>query len=151
MADAGSYVYAVTRTAADRAPADLDGAGGAPVRTVESGGLEALVSTVGWAEFGEEALRHNLEDLAWLEAVARAHHGVVDGAAKIRPLVPLGLATICDGDDRVREWLDDKAATFMAALDLVEGRVEWGVKAFATNPTPRWGPRRGPRLMRRPA
>lgn len=144
MADAGSYVYAVTRTAADRvgtdrapadlAPADLDGVGDAPVRAIESAGLVALVSTVDWAEFGEEALRRNLEDLAWLEAVARAHHDVVDGAAAAGPLVPLGLATICDGDDRAREWLGAKATTFTAALDLVEGRAEWGVKAYAANP-----------------
>lgn len=131
MGDAGSYVYGIAWQLDRGVLADLAAVAGAPVRTLEEAGLVALLSTVGWDDFGEDALRQNLEDLGWLEATARAHHRVVDRAAAGGPVVPLGLATVYYGDQRVRELLADNAGAFAAVLERLTGRVEWGVKAYA--------------------
>jgi hypothetical protein len=134
MGDAGSYLYAVSRGLSD---ADLGGALGLrqrPLRVVQHGGLCAVVSDVDLDEFGDEGLREHLEDLAWLEEVARTHDAVVAAAASVAPTAPLRLATICLSDDRVRERLDAWHDPLLRALGRIEGRKEWSVKAFAPRP-----------------
>ncbi|MUN36880.1 GvpL/GvpF family gas vesicle protein [Actinomadura litoris] len=124
------YLYGVAR---DLDPAALPGTGvaGAPVRGVPAAGLTALVSTVRLEEYGEAALRANLEDLAWLEATARTHHAVVERAARAAPTAPVRIATIYSDDDRVAEVLTSEGGRFAEILDRVAGRTEWGVKAYA--------------------
>ena len=56
---------------------------------LRDGGLALLVSRVPLAEFGEEPLRRNLNEFAWLERVARAHEAVIGAALGRRPVVPL--------------------------------------------------------------
>jgi Gas vesicle synthesis protein GvpL/GvpF len=133
MADALVYVYAVGESAlADvEELGALAGVDGAAVRVVGSGALAAAVSSVDPTRFSEESLRKSLEDLHWLERVARAHHRVVDELRRRQPVVPVRLATIYVDDDNVRALLDANADRFAAALDLTRGRTEWGVKAFA--------------------
>jgi hypothetical protein len=130
VADSVVYVYAVTDADAPD-PAAGPGVDGAVVRRVESGALAAVVSSVDAVRFSEEALRRSLEDLPWLEATARAHHGVVAAAAQAGPVAPVRLATVYLDDDRVRALLDERAQGFAVALDRIRGRAEWGVKAFA--------------------
>jgi hypothetical protein len=131
VTETGIYVYAVSRGLPDQAMEGISGVGGAPVRTVGHSGLTALVSTVGLAEFGEEALQRNLEDLGWLEATARAHHAVVDSAADFAVTLPLRLVTVYRSDERVREVLRERSEEFTEALDRITGRTEWGVKGYA--------------------
>ena len=130
MADPLVYVYAVT-DAATPEPAGLTGVDDAPVRRIVADRLAALVSSVDAARFDEGALRHSLEDLEWLERTARAHHAVVAAAARLGPVAPVRLATVYLDDHRVRELLDERAEAFMAALDRIRGREEWGVKGYA--------------------
>lgn len=130
MTDPGSYVYGVAREADPATLAALSGVAGSRVRAVPHGALAALVSTVDLTEFGEPGLRRNLEHLGWLEATARAHHAVLDAVAAGGPVVPLRLATIYRSDDGVRALLAERGATFEAALNRVQGRTEWGLKAY---------------------
>lgn len=133
MSDNGVYLYAVTKDLAPSALGDEPvGVAGAPVRTVSGSGLTALVSTVGLDEFGEEALRQNLERLPWLEAVARAHHAVATAAALAAPTAPTRIATVYRTDERVRELLRDQRSELTAVLRRVTGRGEWGVKVIAS-------------------
>lgn len=131
MAEQGRYLYAIARGLEPGAVAGMLGLDGAPVETVEHRGLTAVVSTVDLAEYGEEGLRRNLEDLAWLEKVARGHDTVIHAAASRAPTAPLRLATICLDDEGVRARLDEWHDALESALDRVEGRAEWAVKAFA--------------------
>ena len=101
-----------------------------PVELIEDDGLAALVSRVPVAEFGEEPLRRNLNELAWLERVARAHEGVLERALADGTIAPLRLCTIYDGPARVRTMLSAARARFLAVLDVLEGREEWGVKVL---------------------
>lgn len=131
MEDSGVWLYAVVRDLDPGALTGLVGVGGAPTRAVEAEGLIAVVASVALAEFGEEQLRRNLEDLAWLEATARAHDAVIHAVARLGPTVPIRLATAYHDDDRVRALLADHHDDFIAALRRLTGRTEWGVKAYA--------------------
>jgi hypothetical protein len=122
------WTYCVAR-AGDPIPADADGVGErTPVRPVEAAGLVALVSEVPRADFAEEPLRRNLNDLPWLERSARAHEAVLERALALATIVPLRLCTIYESEERVREMLARERRAFSEALDHLDGRQEWGVK-----------------------
>jgi len=129
----GKWLYAVAeRVAVPNTPlAEIGGVSGRGVRTIMAAGLTAVAGDVALAEFGEQALRRNLEDLDWLEAAARAHHQVIDAVARQGPVVPMRLATIYSGDAQIAAMLSEQAADFRAALGRISGRTEWGVKAYA--------------------
>jgi hypothetical protein len=110
----------------------IAGVGGQALRTVRSGDLMAVVSSVPLGEYGEDALRRHLEDLDWLERTARAHHVVVDALSRAGPVVPARLATVYREEGRVAAALAERREEFRAALDRIAGRTEWGVKGFAT-------------------
>ena len=122
------WAYCVVR-AGESAPREASGiADGGSLERVEAGGLAALVSRVPLAEFGAEPLRENLNDLAWLERVARAHEAVLDGALRQTTIVPLRLCTIYESERSVREMLQREHDGLARALDALEGRQEWGLK-----------------------
>ncbi|NKI42308.1 GvpL/GvpF family gas vesicle protein [Streptomyces physcomitrii] len=133
-----TYVFAVCRRRVREAAfAGLPGlAEGAPdrpehpVRTLRFGALTAVVQHVPAARFTEEAWQQRLADIRELERCARAHHAVVTVAAAGGPAAPLALGTLYHGDDRARAALESDAERFHAALDRIDGHVEWGVKAY---------------------
>jgi Gas vesicle synthesis protein GvpL/GvpF len=130
------WVYALAECGAGATPAGLAGVAGAQVRLAAVGGLTAVVSDVSLEEFGEEALRRNLEDLAWLEAVARAHHGVIEAAARRFTLLPMRLAIVYSDEASMRAAITADADWFCSALERLRSRTEWGVKAYAAPATP---------------
>lgn len=136
MTDTAVYLYAVGDPSLTESAQHsvMTGVDGTAVRTVVTGQLAAVVSSVDRERFSEESLRRALEDLHWLEDVARAHHRIVDGLARAQPLAPVRLATIYLDDDNVRALLTEKAAKFAEVLSRIRGRTEWGVKAFAVQP-----------------
>ncbi|MEU8925261.1 GvpL/GvpF family gas vesicle protein [Kitasatospora sp. NPDC048545] len=131
-----TYAYAVAR---DRTPAlvaeagALTGVAGAPVHLLRSDRTTApvaVVSPVPAEDFHEEALRRHLEDLGWLEVLARAHHGVIEALTACATLLPLRLATVYLDEDRVRAMLDHNQELFLDALARLDGHVELGVKLY---------------------
>jgi hypothetical protein len=110
-----------------RAPGIADST---PVERIEEAGLAALVSRVPRAEFGEEPLRRNLNELSWLEPVARAHEAVLDDALAAATIVPLRLCTLYESEERVRAMLERQRGAFSSALDQLAGSQEWGVKVL---------------------
>lgn len=130
----GVWIYAIAERVAATSLGQLTGVGEGPIRTVAAAGLTAVAEDVELAEFGEEALRDNLEDLEWLEAAARAHHRVIDAVAQQGPLVPMRIATVYGSDASVAAMLADREADFRRALRRISGRQEWGVKAYAARP-----------------
>lgn len=131
VTERGIYVYAISRDLPENAIERIRGVGETPVRAVSHQGLTALVSTVDLAEFGEEALRRNLEDLGWLESTARAHNTVAAHAAALAVTLPMRLLTVYRSDERVKEALRNRNKEFAEALSRITGRTEWGVKAYA--------------------
>jgi hypothetical protein len=138
----GRYLFAVTRGLSREALSGVACFDDAPLDVVEHRGLQAVVCDVDLTEFGEDALARNLEDMVWLEKVARTHHQVVYAVAASGTAAPMRLVTIYTDDDSVRRRLDEVGEALTAALDRVEGRHEWSVKAYAVpeatpaDPTP---------------
>jgi hypothetical protein len=132
-------VYAVAADAEPAFTGGLIGVGGGAARPVTAAGLVAIAGDVPLAQFGEAALRRNLEDLDWLEQTARAHHAVIEAVAKERTVVPMRLATVYRFDEGVTGMLTERAADFREALARITARSEWGVKAY-TAPPPEQGP-----------
>lgn len=131
VTETGTYVYAVGRHLDAEVLAGLEGVGGAAVRTFDHRDLIAVVSTVDLEEFGEAALRQNLEDLGWVEKTARRHDEVVRRAAAITTaLAPFRLVTIYRSDDAARDRIEELYDDLSLALDRIDGRSEWSVKAF---------------------
>ncbi|MPY77730.1 MAG: gas vesicle protein GvpFL [Actinophytocola sp.] len=131
--DMAVWLYAVTPEPAPAGLTELTGVLGAPVRVVRASGLAAVVSSVSRAEVGEEPLRRNLEDLDWLAATATGHDAVVGAVTSSATAVPVRIATVYHGDDRVRDVLTEHRTAFAATVDLLAGRTEWGVKAYAAS------------------
>jgi len=128
----GYYVYGVARAGEADVPDDLAGIDpGRPVTVLEHEGLVALTSRVSLAEFGEEELRENLNDVEWLEEKARSHERVLDEALARMTVVPLRLCTIYRGEAQVRQMLSREHEVFADALDYLVDKAEWSVKLVA--------------------
>jgi len=134
VSGSGTYLYAVTRPLAGSSLDGVRGIGGEPVRTVDAGEVACVVSTVGLDEFGEEPLQRNLEDLAWLERVAREHDAVVQALADRTTVVPLRLGAVYVDDDSAAARVAQLRTAALATLDVLDGREEWGVKVYAVEP-----------------
>ncbi|MHC6624657.1 GvpL/GvpF family gas vesicle protein [Streptomyces globosus] len=129
------YVYTVIEASAADALPDLPPPlGGGGLRLVSAGRHAAVVEAVDARHFEEEPLRGHLEDLEWLSAVARAHHGVVAAVGSATTTVPLRLATVCRGEEGVRRLLAGADARIAEALVRLAGAQEWGVKLYAGPP-----------------
>ncbi len=127
---AASYTYAVARAFDPTRAAGLVGVDGAAIHLVRHQELVAVVSPLAPAAADETALRARLETLAELEAIARAHHGVVAAVAACTPTLPLRLSTVHRSDERVVQVLRQEYRRFADTLDRLAGRVEVGVKIY---------------------
>jgi hypothetical protein len=113
--DSSVYVYGVL-PASERARVSVGGVEGARVRTIEQGGLAALVSTV------------EADALAAAKEV-RAHWRVLEEASKATTVLPVRFGTVMDSDDAVRErMLEPNAAGLTELLNELVGRVQLNVK-----------------------
>lgn len=131
MGDPGRYLYAVGRGLDPDGLTDVTGLTGGSIDVLEHRGLQAVVSTVDLDEYGEEALRANLERLDWLEVAARTHDAVVQAAGTRATVAPMRLATIFIDDDSLRRQLDQWRDLLDEVLDRIEGRREWSVKVIS--------------------
>jgi hypothetical protein len=130
--DRGCYVYCVVPVSANLPLSGLTGVDpGSDVATVTDGPLSAVVGHVPLEQFGAEALKRNLEDLEWLERVARAHDGVLARALEAGAVVPLRLCTIFTDEEGVRRMLDRRREFLLDSLDRLRGKAEWSVKVLA--------------------
>lgn len=133
MTDAtqGTYLFAVARGVDPTSLDERPGLRGQPLEVVEAHGLQAVTCRVDLHEFGEAGLRRNLEDLTWVEEVARAHNEVVWRVAQQATTAPMRLVTILADHDSVVRMLEAHGASLRDCLDAVEGCREWSVKVFA--------------------
>lgn len=141
MSDLLTYAYAVVRNAEGlrKTTAPLRGVADSPVSLVTDTGddqLGLVVSHVPGQDFQEDALKQHLEDLEWLEAVARAHHGVIEALAERTTVLPLRLATVYLDDNRAREVLEAGRTMFAERLARLSEHVEWGSRSMSSRPRP---------------
>lgn len=128
-AERGFYVYGIV----GKEQPELSGVRGvdadSSVFVVDENGLGAIVSEVPLAEFGDEALQRNLEELSWVAEKVRAHEEVLERAAREAPVLPLRFGTIYRSLDGLRDLLVDERNDLAATLDQLRGKREWGVKS----------------------
>lgn len=136
MSESGRYLFAVTRGLPEDGLQGVGGIAGSPLELVVCGQLQAVVCTVDLAEYGEEPLRRNLEDLGWVEHLARTHDEVVRAVGGRGTVAPMRLVTIYADDARVQEQVGVLHDGLVAALDRVEGCAEWSVKVYAATVAP---------------
>ncbi|MBB1157464.1 MULTISPECIES: GvpL/GvpF family gas vesicle protein [Amycolatopsis] len=122
------YCYAVAEFAAENPMDGITGLRDRPVSVISGAGLAALASPAPDEGFDETSL----EQLPWLEEIARAHNAVVEEASRRTGVLPLRMATIYRDEQRVREMLAEHSAQFSEALRRIRGHAEWGVKVFAS-------------------
>jgi hypothetical protein len=125
----GAWVYGVVPGAVP-GPPDQPGVDGGRVELVRHKGLAALVTRVPLDEFGEEVLTERLEDMERLESLARAHDGVLSASLDSGAVVPFRMCTIYESVDSLRRMLEREHAELTGALARLDGKAEWGVKAF---------------------
>lgn len=128
MADEALWAFGVVAHDAGIPRLSSEIAGPRPVEEIAHDDLVLLATRVPRAEFDEEALRRNFNDLAWLERVARAHEAVLDEALRHATIVPLRLATIFDDEASAARMLERHAEALRGALAALDGRQEWSVK-----------------------
>lgn len=125
------WAYCVLR-AGDAYPPDMAGVEpSTSIRGIEVGQLTVLASGVPHAGYAEEPLRRNLNDLQWLERVARAHEAVLERTLEVTTIVPLRLCTLFDSEANLRAMLERERDALLTALAALDGRQEWGVKLLA--------------------
>lgn len=96
----------------------------------ENGDLRAITREVPDDEYGEDALKQNLNDLVWLERVARDHEAVIEEQLAAGPVVPVSLCTLYRSEEQVDEMLRERGDQFRDALQRLAGTAEWGVKVL---------------------
>jgi hypothetical protein len=127
----GWWLYCVIGRGHPELPKDVAGVAAGQPRVLWSENLGAVVSPVPLTEFGEEGLKRNLNDLEWLERMARAHEAVLDAALADGTIVPMRVCTIYTSEDQVSAMLEERRSLFAESLEWLDGRAEWGVKMLA--------------------
>ena len=129
------YVYGVV--VAHEAPplAELtDADARQPLEAVTEGPLAAVVGRVPAEEFAENELRSHLNNMDWVETVARGHERVLDELCRRTTVIPMRLCTVYKTEGGIREMLLRESEALLAALEHLDGKTEWGVKVFFERP-----------------
>jgi hypothetical protein len=126
------YVYGVVGSDAELNRSLLGVDPAQPVTILREDALAAVTSQVPLEEFDEARLREHLADMAWVEATARAHQGVLDRLCEQVTVIPMRMCTVYRTEGGVREMLHREADALQDALEHLRGRAEWGVKAFVS-------------------
>jgi hypothetical protein len=104
--------------------------GGSDIVLVREGGVAGVASRVSLEEFDPSVLPERLGDAVWLEEKVRTHEQVLDGVLVAASVVPCRFCTVYRTEDELRNFLSERGDDLAEALSRVDGRVEFGVKAF---------------------
>jgi hypothetical protein len=115
-----------------RAPLDLPSEGidpQRPVTVLRVGEIQAVISSVRVALFGEAAVRRGLDDNAWLATHVLSHQQVLDTLVTSgQPVIPMRFCTIYSDGKALEASLVRHQAAFGAELQRLRGKQEWGLK-----------------------
>src|SRR6185436_439373 len=107
-------------------PADA----GAELQAIACSGVAALVEPVCAEEFSPATLDEKMSSIEWVARLAHKHEAVLEGATRHGAVVPARLCTLFSSAEALRLSLAANEAGFLAALERVQGREEWGLKMF---------------------
>jgi len=126
------YLYCVTAQ-----PPDLASVEDQPdeLYLVREAGVCAVVSLVEAGPFEPSNLRRNLEDLEWVAAETTKHERIVEAVMRDRCVVPFRFGTLFHTDENLMMQLRTDGEQLKALLEHLEGKAEWGVKAYCDTQT----------------
>ena len=135
----GFYLYCVRKSRGASSvflTKGIDEKGEVFTRTYQ--GLEAVVSLVPLDEFDSEIIQVKARnDLQWIKEKAVLHETVIEEAMRnggeILSLIPMKFGTIFKEEKALQETLSKHHEQFKDTLDKLEGKQEWGVKAYLTD------------------
>ena len=101
-------------------------------------GLEAVVSKVSLEEFDSETIHIKAQNnLQWIKEKAVLHGTVIEEAMRnsgeMLSVIPMKFGTIFKGEKALQETLNKHYEQFENTLEKLEGKQEWGVKAYLTD------------------
>jgi hypothetical protein len=120
------YVYAITRKPVTPDCEAVDQSrhfGSASV-----GELAAVYTPVAAEEFSQDVIDRRAADLEWLGSIGYRHQDVVANLMKSTAVIPLRAFTLFSGEDSLRAYLEENAATLRNVLDRLDGKQEWTLK-----------------------
>jgi hypothetical protein len=128
------YAYAITNAGIDvaKSPAGVDDGA---VRSIEAGGLAAVVSPVDATVYSAERVEAHTENVAWVAPRATAHDAVVTWIGDRGPVIPLPIFTLFRDEDRVRTMLHERGAHLQATMQRVGAGEEYGLRIFRLDET----------------
>lgn len=129
----GCYVYAISLASQQQHGQLIDARGVDSRYTLEAvtvKDLNATVSLVSLAEFGQAALEQRTSDPRWLEEKIRAHDEVVVAAMSMGPVIPCRFCTVVRSAPDVENLLRNRHDEIKATLSHLRSKYEWGVKAY---------------------
>ena len=135
----GFYLYGVRKSRGASSvflTKGIDEKGDVFTRTYQ--GLEAVVSKVSLEEFDSETINIKAQnDLKWIKEKAVIHETVIEEAMRnggeILSLIPMKFGTIFKEEKALQETLNKHHEQFRETLEKLEGKQEWGVKAYLTD------------------
>jgi hypothetical protein len=92
--------------------------------------LWALARAVRAAEFGEEAIQAQLQDMEWLARQASQHQAVLAQAMTGATMLPFKFATLFANLANLDAMLASRAEGFAQQLAHLHGKAEYGVKIY---------------------
>lgn len=126
----GWYLYGLTSqdTRTSALAEQLPLLDGEPVGILEQEGLVALVRRVPLAEFSGAALRAHLQNVAWLEMMARSHNKIVELVHAQQAILPSKFGCVYADVRKLQTALAHSHDAFLSQLEQVAGCDEWSVR-----------------------
>src|SRR5438270_13252112 len=102
----------------------------APLEMAADGSLAAIVSAVPLADYAEQALEAQLQQLEWTGVRALRHERVVRHFAARATTIPLRFGTIYLRREGVERMLRESRQELEALVARLQGREEWSVHLY---------------------
>jgi hypothetical protein len=102
---------------------------------VGHGEVAVVIGRVPASEFGDDVLSAHLNDREWLERAVTEHQAVVQRLLPVATVVPLRFGSLHRDRAAVEAFLETHEEGFRSALELLRGRVEFGVKVWIAPPS----------------
>lgn len=121
------YLYCITKAKPRRSNFREIGIKTYPIY---SQGIYAVTGRVSPDDFGQDNLKKNLTDMAWVEKGVRQHEKVIEESMKEVTVLPFKFATIFQTEKNVEKLLKENNSKFKNMIADLDGKEEWGLKVY---------------------
>lgn len=97
---------------------------------ISLGNLSAVVSQVPLEEFGEDALKENIQNIKWLEKHIRTYDEITRSLFEQTTFIPVRFGTIYLDKERVKQSISNYKEQVIKLIETLNRKIEVGVKFF---------------------